>query len=382
MATLGCGLHTAFIYERGGLKMVGEFTDVAKVVWERVRDDISQASVVVEATSECCSWLSNINCGAAELHIYRRIGGNLPAVKVWSGVVTRLEYGINTIEVHAYDFLWVPKNTALTVGYNKAYPNISTCGEVMQWLMKDMTFAKYGDPWQCNAGVHWLKVNGEPKTSKAIKAFSITTWEDFDKFADDSGMDYTMMNRQLYFWDTHYVAKRLPTLLEEYLLGEPKIIEYGNEFATAVYVTNGNGTAGVATADAAIIAKYGHVDFVVSSWNEGAAADAPAPEDIAEWTTQAKQRLNNLLPPTVSILVGDNNGLSPDAPYDINDLMPGAWLTVMLTRSCRVVQEDHKLNLVHVEETPSDGEVVSITTIGAPMTKVEQATYPPTPALP
>lgn len=361
---------------RGGATPIGELTEVAQVRWERVRDDISQASVIVNATSECCGWLSKVNCGSAELHIYRRIGADLPPVKVWSGVITRLEYGLDTIEVHAYDFLWVPKNTVLSEGYNKAYPNITTCGAVMQRLMKELTFAKYGDPWKMNAGIHWLKVDGEPKTSKAVKAWSTTTWEDFDKFANDSGMDYVLVNRQLYFWDTHYVWHRLPPLLEDYLLAEPKVIEYGNEFATAVYVTNGNGTAGSAIAPAEVIAKYGHVDFVVSSWNEGAAAEAPNPEDVKEWNRQAKARLDDLLPPAVQVLVSDNSALSPDCPYDINDLLPGSWVTVMLTRSCRGVQEDHKLNKVVVTETPAGGETVAITTIKAPATKVEP-TIPP-----
>lgn len=361
---LGCGTHTAFIMERGGVEVVGELEKITKVEWDRRRDDISIANVFVSFDGACPNWMGNVESGGHnELHIYRN------GVPVWQGPLTRIEYRQDAVEFYASDILWIAKNSALTKGYSHKWPNIAAVGWVMNQLLRERTFMKHGDPWNGVDGIRWLVGPDEPKTSRVTAAWSTTTWEDFDRFAEDSGMDYTVVGRDILFWDTHYKWATLPDLVEAYLTQTLAVVEYGNEFATRIVVTNGKGQAGLATAPAWGIKKYGYIDHVVNSWNE-AAGEKATPEELAAWTEQARALLRASFPAPVRVRVSEGTGLRPDAPYDINDLVAGKWLTVVCTSVARAVTQLHKLDRVHVIET-SGTETVSISTVAAPLTVVE-----------
>lgn len=365
MVALGCGEHTSYIYERGGTKMLFQLDAMIVTAWQRTRDDISQAHVVVSAHADCCEQLGSVSSGFNELHVYRS------GVSVWQGIVTRVEYERDKVTVFAEDMLWVAKNTVLDVGYNKAYPNIAKGGWVMNWLLTTQTYSKYGDPWKMASHVHWQQGSDDPSTSAAVKAWSMTTWEDFDKFAEDRGMDYTVAGRDIYFWDTHLKWRTLDEdLVSEYLLGDMAVVEYGNEMATRVIVTNGNGYASQAVAPAWAITKYGYIDHVESSFNEAAANEAPTNEEKKAWQEQAQSNLDHAFPAPVRIRVSENSELSPDAPYDINDLIAGSWVRVVVDDLCRTLDQWHKLDSVDVHEEGGK-EVITISTQTAPEHVVE-----------
>jgi hypothetical protein len=366
VSEIGCGVHTAFIYKRGGRELVMELTPLAKVVWTRIRDDISVANVFVGITPECCEQLGNIKTVAHELHIFRN------GVKVWEGPIIRLEYMLDRVEVWAQDILWVAKHTALSKGYNQKAPNTAFCGWRMNWLLRDMTFAKYGDPWNALAGIQWVKGGSEPKTSRVVNAWSCTTWDDFDAYAEDVGMDYAVINRQVLFWNTNLKWRVLPPLYDYYLQVPPVAVEYGNEFQTRAVVTDGNGYAGMYTVpDKNVIAEYQMIDLVRSSYQEGQSTSSkPSASDIKAWTEQAKALVEANPVPPVRVRVSENTGLLPSAPYDINDLIPGVWVQVHVTRLCRQVSEWHKLDSVAVTDEGGK-ETVQISTVSAPKKVVE-----------
>lgn len=362
---LGCGEHVGVIYERGGEVPLFDLEKPISFDWERTRDDISKAQVEVSAASGCCDLLGDIQTGFHELHLFR------DGQKVWEGPITRLEYNRDSVELFADDILWVPKNTALAVGYNKAHPNIAKCGWVMNWLLMDQTFSKNGDPWNGAGHVHWVKGSDDPDTSSSVKPYAMTTWEDFDKYAEDKGMDYTVVGRDIYFWETHLRWRTIdPPLTEQYLPGGLSIVEYGNEFATRVIVTNGNGYHAQRSAPAWAIAKYGYIDRVVSSYNEAAGTEAPTTEELKGWGEQAQSLLDNSFPAPVRVRVPENSGLSPEAPYDINDLIAGSWIQVETDSLCRSSDQWHKLDHVKVHEE-GGGETVTITTIVSPENVVD-----------
>jgi hypothetical protein len=366
VSEIGCGVHRAFIYKRGGRERIMELTPVTKVNWTRIRDDISGASVYVGVTPECCDQLGDIETVVHELHITRN------DQSVWQGVITRLEFRYDEVEVWAQDVLWVAKHTALSKGYSQKHPNVTKCGWRMNWLLKDMTYAKDGDPWNVLGGIRWVQGGDEPQSSKVVNAWSGTTWDDFDKYAEDGGMDYTVVGRSIMFWDTHLKWRTIPDLYDTYLSDEPAVVEYGNEFQTRAIVTDGNGYAGMYTVpDKAVIAKYGIIDTVNSSYGEGqSTATKPTQADIKAWTEQAKRLVEANPVPPVRIRVSENSALLPEAPYDINDLIPGSWVKVHVTRLCRKVEEWHKLDQVSVTEEAGK-EMVQISTVSAPKKVVE-----------
>jgi hypothetical protein len=363
---LGCGTHRAFIRTRGGRTTVMELTPVVKVNWLRVRDDISAANVFIGITPECCDQLGDIRTIVHELFITRN---NVP---VWQGPITRLEYRYDTVEIWAQDVLWVAKHTALSKGYSQKHPNTTACGWRMNWLLKNETYEKNGDPWNVVPGIQWVKGGDEPKSSKVVNAWYGTTWDDFDKYAEDGGMDYTVVGRSIMFWDTHLKWRTLPDLFDYYLSDEPAVVEYGNEFQTRAIVTDGNGYAGIYTVpDKTILNDYGLIDTVNSSYQEGQSTSTkPTAADLKAWTEQAKRFVEATPVPPVSVRISENTALLPEAPYDINDLIPGSWVKARVTRLCRKVEEWHKLDQVQVTEE-NGKETVQISTVSAPKKVVE-----------
>lgn len=97
---LSCEQHTAFLYDRGGQRQIGALTPLARVHWERKRDDMSMATVYIATTSpECNKALGLAEAGRAELVIFR--GG----MRVWEGPITRISYMGNSAEIEAHDVM-------------------------------------------------------------------------------------------------------------------------------------------------------------------------------------------------------------------------------------------------------------------------------------
>jgi hypothetical protein len=383
MASLGCGTHRGVIYTRGGLSRVMELPNILYVSWERIRDDVSTAVVKVGVDEGCCAQLGEIEAVEHELHIYRN------TELVWQGPITRIEYNRMSIEFWATDILWVAKHTALSQGYSHKYvydknnPNkpVKMAGSVMYWLMADMTFAKYGDPWRARNGVKWIRSPDEPRTVRVTNAWSRSTWEDFDQYAQNGGMDYTVVNRSVMFWDIHLRWKVLPPLTQSYLSEEMRLVEYGSQFQTRAVVTDGEGKAGIyTTRDKAALNKYGYVDVVVNTSSD---AEPDKDEDLtaeerelseaetmASWTDRARKIVTNNPVPPLYVVVPENSALVPDAPYPIGSLIPGSWLQVDTTGMCRKGKSVwHRLHAMRVVE--EDGvEKVSISLIPAPATMV------------
>jgi len=365
MAQLGCGEHQVEIRDRGGQTVLLDLTeDKIRVSWTRVRDDISSATIVVNGRGGCCDQLGQLETGYHEVHIFRS------GVKVWEGILTRIEYETDMVDLYASDILWVAKNTVLPSGYDysTAGSGAVACGWHMERLLRDWTFAPLGDKWNGAAGVQRQVGPKEPKTSKAAQKWSMTTWEDFDKFAEDHGMDYSVIGRQINFWDTQYRWRTIEEpLRSEYCSNGFAIVEYGNEFATRVVVTNGNGYGSMRAAPAWAIAKYGYIDHVVSGYNKAAGAEVPSSADLVSWGEQAAGLLSNSFPQPVRVRVSENTVLTPQAPYDINDLVAGSWMKAIASDLCRTFSEEqwHKLDRVFVTEDAT-GENVTISTLQAP----------------
>jgi hypothetical protein len=376
MSDFKCGLHRAFVYARGGITLLGELTPLTHVEWRRIRDDISTAVAWI-GVNECCDFLGDLETVSMEIHITRN------DLDVWEGVITRLEYALDRVTIYADDILWVARRTALAVGYSMAYPSIGSAIDRMDWLIRDQCFAKYGDPWNM-VPEHLHKIpnltEGDPRSSRSVERYSVNVWEDFDKFAEDIGTDYTVVNRDIYYWDINYAWATLPDLHEGDISEYPVVSEYGNELATGYVTTNNSGFAGIAVAPPSVVDHYGHIDIVDSSWNEAVVAQpgedpvpapVPTPEELAEMLAAATRQLTSRYPPPVSIVIPANATLLPSSTWDLPDMIPGAWFEVSLTRLCRNVTETQRLHEIRVTEDAPAGEIVAITAISAPRTRVE-----------
>ena len=354
-----CGQHRAFVYERGGVNLITEIEPLSAVRWQRIRDDVSTAEITVP-THECCEILGDLRTTKHEIHLVRN---DLP---VWEGVVTRIEYEFDVARIFCADMLWQSTRTALDEGYNQAYPNIGNTIDRMDWLLRNKCYALYGDPWNVVPHLHPLHHAGDPRTSRIVNAWQFYVWEDFDKYAEDYGADYTVVGRDIFYFDNHLAWKIIPPLDERFISQFPRIVEYGNQAATRGIVTNGHGYAGTSSAPSTIIDEWGHVDWLITNENDGQLDNVPTPEEIATWSETAARNIGDRYPPPVAVVIPANTTLLPGSPWLMEDLVPGAWFQANVTRLCRTVSEYQRIHEVVVTEQAPDGESVQFSAVSAP----------------
>lgn len=357
-----CATHTAFIYQRGGTVVVGELLGMTSIRWGRNRDDISTAQCHLIG-NECCAVVENLGSLIHELHIFR------DGVKVWEGVIVRLEFEYDGVDIYAEDMLWVAKRRVLEAGYDfRATPTSAV--NLFHALATFNLYSKYGDVWNMVSHLHPVTHAGDPETARVINSYQTTVWSEMDKLAEDMGIDYTMVGRELYYFDVHLKWVVLPPLLAEHVSSFPRIVEYGNEFANRVVYTNGSGYAGIAQADSGTLDTYGrYVDLLVSVNNDGADNEPPSATQLQTWTENAQSTLSKRHPPPQSIVVPANSTLMPSCPWDVNTLMCGSWMQVQMDRMCRTLNEWQRLHSMSVTED-ENGEKVQISCITAPATSV------------
>jgi len=272
------------------------------------------------------------------------------------------------VEIHAEDMLWQPKRMVLMQGYDQAGVNRTNVINRMHWLLWDQCFSINGDPWKMAAHLHPIFGPDDPYTTKKVNTYQYYVWEDFDKYAEDNGTDYTVVNRDIYYWDTNLAWKIIPDLDETHLSQFPRIVEYGNDCATRGVVTNGEGYAGIATQPDL---GYGIVDELISYQQEGDEdpdSEVPSAQQIADWTDSAGRAISGKVPSPVHVVIPANTTLMPGAPWTMADLVPGAWFKVRLDLLCRQFNEWQRLHQIVVTEEAPRGETVEFTATAPPST--------------
>jgi len=359
-----CGQHRAFIYERGGQNLITEIEPLSAVRWQRIRDDVSVAEIKVP-THYCCEILGDVRTVKHELHLVRN---DLP---VWEGPITRIEYEFDQASIFAADVLWQSTRTVINEGYSQASPNIGNVINRMDWLLRDKCYALHGDPWNVLPHLHPHNHPGDPTTTRVVNAWQFYVWEDFDKYAEDYGADYCTVGRDIHYFDLNLAWKIIPPLDENYISQFPRVVEYGNQAATRGVVSNSHGYAGIfENPDPALIAEWGHVDWLISNEGDGQPDNIPTPEEIASWTATAERNIADRIPPPVAIVIPANTTLLPGSPWLMEDLVPGAWFQANVTRLCREVSEYQRIHEVVVTEEAPSGETVQFSAVSAPSSMV------------
>lgn len=374
-APFSCGRHTAEFRALGGESIVGAAEPLLLVRYNRIRDDISHCEITLPM-DECCDLMSEIGTVRHELHIFR------DGDPVWEGPITRIEYDFDVIRVFAEDILWVAKKHTIEGGYDHSHPNIGNVIDDMHWTLLDQCFAKNGDPWRMTTNLHPVyneDAANDPREARVVFPYATTAWEDFDKYAEDYGADYTVISRTIYYWDINLAWNVIPSLDEQWISAYPRIVEYGNQLITRAIVTNGKGYAGMAvTADDAMLATYGYIDDLTTNVSEGSIAEGPpSVEDISTWMETAQRKLLGAAPSPMSIVIPANTTLLPGSPWSMAQLVPGSWFKVSVNRMCRVVTDWQRLHEIIVEETATSGETINFTAIAAP----GSAVFPTPPVL-
>lgn len=354
----GCEIHTAFVYDRGGMRRLAQITEMTQLSWERTADDISFCDITVANPGPACAdVLASMEPGRHEIVVFRG------AQRVWEGPLTLMTYGRDSVEIQARDVLHYAYRIAQSVAYDNRYPNIATVIDRSYLeLVTELSRRESEDP-PINVVPYITKITraDDARTSRSTIAYQKTVFDDVDDMAANSGMDYVVVGRSIVLHDTNTALGKTATLTENDIIGDIKVTLYGMEMATFAVVTGADGAFGTS---GGTDAYYGRVEVVDDAYDEEAGTDKPTQDEL---NSQAKRNLAGRLPTPVEVRVPDGSRLNPSSPLTIDDLVPGVAVPLRATLTARQFSQMQKLRKLRVVEDGT-GEQVQITMVPAPAT--------------
>lgn len=378
LGALGCGTHQAYIYDRGGEVRRGEVTNMTRVIWDRRRDDISEASLVINNWDEDCGeLLASLRTWQHELVIFRRNDRGL-LERVWEGPIVRINYQRDQVEVYAKDVMVYVYRRVLRQGFNDAYRLVNG----VQVGLKTVVYRSrkilsnalaYDDP-NIIPYITTFEFEDDARTSRVVEAFSTTAWEQIDDMAATAGLDYTTVGRRIILNDTHRSIGLLPEMRDGDFGDDPIVTEYGMQLANFFAVTNNSGVYGTADRfdENGPLYNYGYVEMLASAYGEAEGAaqvEVLTPAALAELQAtlaeQAERNISGRHPAPVIVRVPDNTTLNPEVELGINQLVPGVWMPLRSVGTLRQVTQMQKLDKVVVTEEAGK-ETVTVTLSPSP----------------
>jgi hypothetical protein len=369
-------LHHVYITDRGGERRVAELVDLTLVRWGRVRDDISQAYVILQggACAAQADILRNIEPKRSEMVIYRG------TERVWEGPVNRIGWHSDWVEIDAHDIADYVFARPLSVEWDNSYGSVAGPTEVTTRLEQIINY-EFTNPfsyladdgvtpvvvpaWEslttpANVQPHVVAHHfpNEARTSAKTSPFQMTVGEHLDNYARSGGIDYTVIGRALHIWDVSRPAMgQTQTLTEADFYGEIIVTAYGSDFAAIGFTVAQDGRFGGAGSTSDYYGPWAKIFTVFDEDN----TDPPTQADL---NSQARRNLFGRNPVPVEVRVPDNSGIRLSSGLTINDLVPGVYMPLLATLNARQMSQMQKLDHMTVEEGP-EGETISVTLIPA-----------------
>lgn len=349
--------NRAYIFDRGGQKVVGEVQEPIRVEWGRVRDDTSESKVLARA-SRCTRLMDGSNVGRYEMVVER------DGEREWEGPITYFKTEGGVTEIQAKDITWYTNRTALT----RAWDNTKNAVYVIDRIRSIIE-------WECarkeELGYRILEglvvkpsVDGA-RTKRMTLPYEKYVFEEMDDLAWRNGIDYTVVRRNLMLNDTDYDFGLMRTLTQADFDGDLALTTYGVELATRSIVTDGMGRAGVYEGDTGIGEHpyYGEVVLLHTEYNESAGefeegSDTP----ISVLRSQAQRNYSGRSRPMTALKAPENTQLAPATANELMpSLIPGMRANIVLDNPALPrLSEMMRLDTMKVSED-KDGESVSVT---------------------
>lgn len=368
-----CGTHTAAIFDRGGERRLGPVRNLSRVIWNRDRDGVSEASIIIEGGRNCDRqrpFLQGISSKRHELVIFR--GRD----RVWEGPIFHIGDEGSKITISAKDVMAYLFGTMLSRDWDNRLGSPSGVTEVttrMQEIIEyelvtdRMARAINGDmiplvAWEnlsppVNILPH-LQVHhfpNEARTSAFTQKFQTTVGTHLAGAARTSGIDYSAIGRSIHLWDTSRNIGQTRTLTEADFFGKTFVTEYGADHTQAAYVTGQEGAYGEAV-NPENLEHYGPWSTSYTAYNEEG-SEAPT---VGALNSQAARNTSGRSPVPVEVRVPDNSSIRLNETLRITDLTPGVRIPLLATLNARSRNQDQKLDHLTVEET-ADGEDIKVT---------------------
>jgi len=340
---LGCGEPTVFITQRCGAGISCVLDHISNLKWDRRLDDVSEAQVIIDlggdAKATCCECLADVEPWCHELHIWR------DGEEVWVGPIIDITYTYRRIEVRAKDSLgWLSvRIPPIDINYTAVDTDLTTIAEFV------LTTAFAEDTVTCELDNIYSQPSGVVG-KRFFERFQMTALEILDDLAN-TGLDYTTLGRTIVLVGDSLSLTPLILLNDEHIMGDIEIKKDGTIQGNRFFV-HFEGDGGLPASSTPVDEFcYGPIERLRDG---DGLVDGVSAGDVADIYVAASA----IAPRIVEIAAGSR--LSPETPWVINDMVPGARVDVAIVRTCFQLTQSFRLTGVQVEYT-ANGESVGVT---------------------
>ncbi len=338
---LGCGEYEAKIVGRGGIGVVAALEGWTTLQWERKLSDTSQAQVSVAYERKCAGLIANARPWQHELAIYRN------GDPVWIGPLLQPKWAAEAADFVARDLsAWFDKRRIHEDHDHSTDPGIDQ-GLLFAELVED------GISTDNSMGVSiTAHASGTVATQKHLGAQHLILGEVLRQLAQ-VGADWTFSVRELVIGGTAVPVATLGPFTDDHFIAPPQVAMDGTQ------QTNSPGVRGAGGGDQGDTV-YGQADDPGVQIRDGLLETVETQSTLLDNTSAAAAASSSLearrTVPTVSQAI-----LSPDAPIQIDQLVPGALVQLMLDETGIPIHDIYRLSAVNVSAGSQGFETVQLT---------------------
>lgn len=343
---LGCGEPSFFITSRcsGTVTCVLDGL-VTSATWGRKLDDVSTAMVTVDlsgdAASVCCACLSETEPWCHELHIWR------DGDEVWCGPVQEIEYSYNKVVIKASDSLsWLGVRIPIVHIRPLVAEDLTTTAVGMITAALNEESAIYS----CEVDNIFSQPTGVVM-QVFYEAYKDSYLQNLRNIAA-LGLNFTTLGRTIVLVGSTAPLTPLVLLNDEHIIGDIQVTKDGTLQGNRYFV-HFDGDFGVpASGEAVNKYCYNAIERILDGLGVVTGVQAGATADSYVAASAIAPRM---------LIIPPGSRLSPDTPWTINQMVPGARVDVAVTRLCLDLTQSFILTEVEVSYNDADGESVGIT---------------------
>lgn len=365
MARLGCAsTYDAEIRFQNGAHLWTKVQGLTELSWGRKRDDWSEGSITVTkslAGSDCCGKLGQTHTWGHELRIYR------DGKTVWAGPIVKVREKRASITFDARDMLfWFDRRSLETrAGPYHPWAGVDTGAFLRLIIQEAFTNPDPNGPnWDPGLLAYAVLQNsGTTSTTERLWKHSMSVGEVVRDLIG-AGMDMFTIGRAIYLISDKLAAGTAPYRLRESdFLTELEVVENGLDAATQVFVVGGQPVDGTGNPNTdpnvpPVIGSAGGWDSFYGLVTQHSSSQNVVQQGVADGIAAARRAY--AYPPPIDIIVPNGAKLSPEAPVDMGQLVPGRLFQVTLESYCRAIQQNFRLNELSVDWTSTTTETVAV----------------------